>query len=99
MALNDIEKACMEICDDSINMYVPWYIMAAYAYYVEDEPILEDKTFDLLSRRIVDKWNEIDHRHKTYLDLDMLKAGTYIGDYPPQIKGALREIRDVYRQR
>ena len=76
MALNDIEKACMEICDDSINMYVPWYIMAAYAYYVEDDPILEDSLFDKIAYRILEHWDEINHRNKEYLTKDMLKAGT-----------------------
>jgi len=92
-----IEKACMEICDDSINMYVPWYIMAAYAYYVEDDPILEDNRFDMMSNRILEHWDEIEHRHKKYLTKDMLKAGTYIGEYPSQIKGALQSVRDTYK--
>ena len=92
-----IEKACMEICDDSINMYVPWYIMAAYAYYVEDDPILEDSRFDMMSNRILEHWDEIEHRHKKYLTKDMLKAGTYIGEYPSQIKGALQSVRDTYK--
>lgn len=97
MALNDIEKACMEICDDSINMYVPWYIMAAYAYYVQDDPILQDNIFDTLSKRILEHWDEINHRHKDYLNKDMLIAGTYLGEYPPQIEGALRSVRDTYK--
>ena len=92
-----IEKACMEICDDSINMYIPWYIMAAYAYYVEDDPILEDNRFDMMSNRILEHWDEIEHRHKKYLTKDMLKAGTYMGEFPPQIKGALESVRDAYK--
>ena len=92
-----IEKACIEICDDSINMYVPWYIMAAYAYYVEDDPILEDTMFDKMAKRILELWDEIEHRHKDYLSKDMLNAGTYIGDYPPQIEGAVASVRETYR--
>jgi len=92
-----IEKACIEICDDSINMNVPWYIMAAYAYYVEDDPILEDSTFDRLAKKILKDWDEINHRHKDYLSKDMLEAGTYIGDYPPQIEGALKSVRESYK--
>lgn len=92
-----IEKACMETCDDSINMYVPWYLMAAYAYYEEDDPILDDKVFDMMGRRILDHWDEIEHRHKEYLNTDMLKAGTYLGEYPPQIRGALQSVREAYR--
>jgi len=92
-----IEKACMEICDDSINMNVPWYIMAAYAYYVDDDPILEDSTFDRLAKKILKEWDEITHRHKEYLSKDMLEAGTYMGDYPPQIEGALKSVRESYK--
>jgi len=87
----------MEICDDSINMNVPWYIMAAYAYYVDDDPILEDSTFDRLAKKILKEWDEITHRHKEYLSKDMLEAGTYMGDYPPQIEGALKSVRESYK--
>jgi hypothetical protein len=38
----------------------------------------------------------MDHRHKDYLTKDMLKAGTYMGEYPPQIKGALQSVRLSY---
>jgi len=95
--MNKIEKACMDICDDSINMYVPWYIMAAYAYYVDDDPIMEDTLFDKMAKRILEHWDEIEHRHKSYLNKDMLVAGTYLGDYPPQIEGALQSVRETYR--
>ena len=91
-----IEKACMEICDDSINMYVPWYLMAAYAYYVEDNPILEDSLFDMLAKRMLEHWDEIDHPHKQCLSKDMLEAGTFIGEYPKRVKGALKSVRDTY---
>ena len=92
-----IEKACMEICDDNINMMVPWYIMAAYAYYIEDNPILEDSMFDKLASKMLKDWDEITHYHKEYLSIDMLKAGTYLGEYPSRVKGALDAIRHTYR--
>jgi NAD-dependent DNA ligase len=92
-----IEKAYMEICDDSINMYVPWYLMAAYAYYVQDDPILPDSMFDTMAKRMLEHWDEIQHRHKAYLTKEMLEAGTYIGDYPSQIKGAVESVRHAYR--
>lgn len=97
MSITEIEKACMDICDDSVNMYVPWYIMAAYAYYVEDNPILEDSMFDMLSKRLLEHWDEINHRHKSYLNKDMLIAGTYLGEYPPITKGAVASVRESYK--
>ena len=92
-----IEKACMDTCDDSINMYVPWYMMAAYAYYVEDDPILSDTIFDKMAKRMLELWDEIEHPHKKYLSEDMLKAGTFIGEYPSRVKGALDSVRDTYK--
>ena len=96
MSMRDIEKACMDKCDESINMYVPWYIMAAYAYYVQDDPIIDDHLFDTMAKRILSNWDEITHRHKSYLDKSMLEAGTYLGEYPPQIEGALQDVRGTY---
>ena len=97
MDLKGIEKAYVDVCDSNVNMYIPWYIMAAYAYYVEDNPILEDTTFDKMSQRILEHWDAIEHRHKDCLSKDMLEAGTYLGDYPPQIEGAVASVRDTYR--
>lgn len=89
----EIEKACSEVCEGSINMYVPWYLMAAYAYYEEDDPILSDRTFDLIAKKILEHWDEIEHRHKNVLTKDMLTAGTFIGEYPSMIKGATESVR------
>lgn len=97
MSKEEIRKACFDLVDDSINMLVPWYLMAAYAYYVEDDPILEDRDFDLLAKKILKDWDEIEHIHKDYLSKDMLKAGTYMGDYPSRIEGALQSVRHSYK--
>jgi len=97
MSKEEIRKACFDLVDDSINMSVPWYIMAAYAYYIEDDPILEDRDFDLLAKKILKDWDEIEHIHKDYLSKDMLEAGTYMGDYPSRIEGALQSVRHSYR--
>ena len=97
MAKEEIRKACFDLVDDSINMAVPWYLMAAYAYYVEDDPIMEDRDFDLLARKLLKDWDEVEHMHKHYLSKDMLEAGTYIGDYPSRVEGALKSVRHSYR--
>jgi hypothetical protein len=96
MDTKEIEKACTDICDDSINMYIPWYLMAAYAYYEDDNPIISDRLFDLIAKRILENWDQIEHIHKSYLTKDMLQAGTYIGEYPTRIKGALDSVRLSY---
>ena len=83
------DKDCLDICDGNANMMVPWYIMAAYAYYEEDAPILEDATFDRLAKRLLAQWDTIEHMHKKHLSKDTLLAGTYLGDYPTRVKDAL----------
>lgn len=97
MDITGIEKACSDICDSNINMMVPWYLMAAYAYYVEDKPILQDSTFDRLSKRLLTHWDDIQHIHKHYLTKEMLTAGTFLGEYPSRIQGAVHEVRHAYK--
>ena len=87
------DKDCLDVVDDNLNMAVPWYLMASYAYYEEDRPILSDNVFDRLARKILEFWEVIDHLHKDYLNEDMLKAGTFIGEYPSRVKFALQELR------
>jgi len=91
----DIETTMLQICSDNINMYVPWYIMAAYAYYVDDDPILEDYMFDRMATKILTHYDEIEHMHKHLLSKDALSAGTYLGEYPLRIKGAVYDIRHI----
>lgn len=78
----------------NINMAIPYYIMAAYAYYKEDEPIISDSTFDKLATFILENYDAITHSHKTYLDRDTLEAGTYLGEYPRLAIDALHHLRD-----
>ena len=88
-----MDNQCIQIVGSNVNMCVPWYIMAAYAYYVEDNPLLEDHTFDHLATKILNHWEDIEHFHKHFLNKDMLTAGTYLGEYPSRVKGAVAELR------
>lgn len=94
---DQIEKYYYDVVNDNINMTVPWYLMASYAYYEQDDPIFSDAVFDRLARRMIERWDEIEHRHKDHITLDMLSAGTYIGEYPKQVEGALDQIRGACR--
>ena len=82
-----------EIFADNVNMMVPWYLMAAYAYYKQDTPILSDSFFDDLAKTLLAVWDDVEHRHKQYITTDMLNAGTYIGEYPGIVKGAVEELQ------
>ena len=77
----------------NINMAVPYYIMAAYAYYKEDDPIMSDSTFDKLATFILENYDNINHPHKVYLDQETLAAGTYLGEYPRLAIDALKHLR------
>jgi hypothetical protein len=87
------DKQCLDHVDDNLNLTVPWYLMAAYAYYVEDRPILSDSIYDRLAKKMLEYWDIIDHFHKDNLNKEMLEAGTYLGEYPTRVKFAVQALR------
>lgn len=89
------DQYAAEIFSKNINMMVPWYLMAAYAYYQQDNPILSDSFFDDLAKTLLVVWDDVEHQHKQYITLDMLNAGTYIGKYPGIVEGAVLELRNI----
>ena len=91
-----LDKQCSDLIDNSINMTVPWYLMAAYAYYVEDEPLLSDSFFDRLAKKMLSEWDNIEHMHKHHISKDDLTAGTFLGEYPSRVEGAVKELRGIY---
>ena len=77
------------------NNPVAMYMMAAHAYYVEDDPIMSDWEFDSLAQQILmsyDRW----HLHPHLPSQDDLRAGTYLGDYPEIVKVALNVYRRTF---
>ena len=77
---------------DNISLSVPLYLMMSYAYYEEDKPIASDSTFDKVSKLMLENWKKIKHPHKKLINLDNLKAGTYLGKYPTIVKDTLEMI-------
>ena len=65
------------------------YLMCSYAYYKLDKNLIADQEFDQLAKDILENWDAIDHPHKYLLTKDMLEAGTYLGEYPNIVKGAV----------
>ena len=90
-----LDDYAAEIFADNINMMVPWYLMAAYAYYKQDEPILSDAFFDDMGKTMLEVWDDIDHLHKHLVTRDDLQAGTYLGDYPSRVEGAIEELKKM----
>ena len=79
-----------------VSMSVPLYLMMSYAYYEEDKPIASDSTFDKVSKLMLENWKKIKHPHKKLINLDNLKAGTYLGKYPTIVKDTLEMVRKRY---
>jgi NAD-dependent DNA ligase len=86
---------CFDSIETDINLAVPWFLMAAYAYYVEDDPILTDAQYDRLVKKMINNWDKIQHRHKALISLDELKAGSYLGKYPSIVEGAVKQMRKI----
>ncbi|MFN4278314.1 MAG: DNA ligase LigA-related protein [Ferrovibrio sp.] len=63
----------------SINLAVPWYLMASYGYYIKDVSILSDAAYDRLCVLLRDRWDEITHHHKDRIDRASLNAGSGFG--------------------
>ena len=89
----NFDKHCSDLIDDNINMSVPWYLMAAYAYYVEDRPLLSDSCFDRLAKKMLSEWDSIEHMHKHHISKDMLEAGTFLGEYPSRVQYVIQDLR------
>lgn len=70
------------------------YLMCAYAYYVEDDPLISDSEFDQLGKDILQNYDNIEHMHKHLVTKKDLEAGTYLGEYPALVKGAVRDYRN-----
>ncbi len=90
------EKMCLDATESNLNMLVPWYIMAAYAYYVEDNPLLTDGSFDRLATRLLENFDKVEHQHKEFIDKDALHAGSYLGEYPTRIEDVVKQMRREY---
>ena len=86
---------CVEKTTHNPNMLIPFYLMAAYAYYHLDDPILTDSVYDQVCKDIAKYWDEIDHYHKHLVNLEDMEAGTCLlaeEDFPAIIKGAIQNM-------
>ena len=95
---DNLDLECLQLVGENINLAVPWFLMASYAYYVEDDPILTDATFDTLAKRIYKNWDDIEHQHKNLLDRYSMSAGTYLGEYPNRTIEGLKRVREIYKK-
>lgn len=89
------ETEASKVIADNPNMMIPFYLMASYAYYKADDPIFSDSFYDELAKTMLDIWDALEHRHKSLITLDELKAGSYIGEYPSLVIGGLESFKNV----
>lgn len=74
---------------------VQHYLMASYAYYIEHHRIspMTDDVFDLLCKRLLERFDHFEHQHKHVIKKDSLAAGTgyYLkeNDYPLMCRHAV----------
>jgi len=89
----NLSRHATKIITSNINMTVPYYLMASYAYYKEDDPIFSDDYYDLLAKKILKNWDDIEHYHKHLLSKDILEAGSFLGKYPTIVIDSLESLR------
>lgn len=92
-----IEKYFRDMIAKNKHMMVPYYLMAAYAYYVQDDPIVGDAFFDQLAKDLLKEYDSIEHWHKHHITKDMLVSGTYLGEYPSIVEGAVDSVREKFK--
>jgi hypothetical protein len=91
-----LDDHAAKIFEKNINMMVPWYLMASYAYYIQDDAIFSDGFFDEMGKTMLACWNDIEHFHKDHISVDDLEAGTFLGEYPSRVEGGLASLREAY---
>jgi NAD-dependent DNA ligase len=78
---------------ENSNMLVPYYLMLSYAYYKQDDPIVSDAFYDKLARKLLKEYDNIEHYHKHLISKDALEAGSFLGEYPSIVEGALNSFK------
>ncbi len=95
--MNTLDQEAAELFAKNINMMVPWYLMASFAYYKQADPIFSDGFFDEMGKTMLECWDDIEHFHKNFITKDDLNAGTFLGQYPSRVEGGLKALREKYK--
>lgn len=87
---------CRFVLGKSPNAIVAWWLIASYAYYHLDMPVISDDLYDQLAKEMLERWDEIEHPHKHLITRDHLRAGSLYDlaadDYPNITKGAASHL-------
>ena len=92
----ELNSSFSNVSNDGV--LVQWYLILSYAYYIEDLSLVTDTEYDNICRRLLDKFDEIEHHHKHLISKDDLEAGTGFAlskeDYPQIVIGAAKQLRE-----
>lgn len=78
-------------------MLIPHYLMACYAYYVMDSPVVSDKLFDEMTKGLMAQWDTIEHWHKELVTMEDLVAGTgFALQYPTRTVQAAKALKEMF---
>ena len=91
-----LDEHAAKLFANNINMMVPWYLMASYAYYKQDDAIFSDGFFDDMGKTMLKCWDDIEHFHKEHISVGDLESGTFLGEYPSRVEGGLASLREAY---
>lgn len=86
--LQNIDDQLQILVENGEVSPVAWWLMASYAYYVLNRPMLKDQTFDWLGHWIKDNWTAIRHPNKRLIKRDGTFTGYYVKRYPTRVKCA-----------
>jgi hypothetical protein len=81
-----------ELIEFNPHLIVPWFIMASYLYYHKNLSLFSDEYYDELSKELLSRWDQVEHRHKHLITKEHLIAGSLYTlkeeDYPEICKSA-----------
>jgi NAD-dependent DNA ligase len=81
------------------NALIPHYLMACYAYYVQDNPLISDRLFDVITKRLIAEYDTLEHIHKEHITMDDLVAGTgFAIVYPKMTVGGAQHMAWLFER-
>lgn len=92
----DLDLDCLDCIETDISNAIPWFILSSYAYNVEEDPVISDFVFEKIKKRIVENWDDINHKYKENLDVDIVKGLCYTREYPKHSERGLKHLKEIY---
>jgi hypothetical protein len=83
------------------NQMLRWWLVHCFLYYVACQPVLRDREFDKLTKKLKEHWDQVDHPHKSIITMEDLNAGSgFAIKYPISVEGAAWQLlREIAKKR